>query len=162
MSGDNSPAQSQAILLCRSVIVPADKGLDTAAANPENRPMAAVPEPVPLNTAIENSLPRWRTVRMRVTAYCPCAVCCGRFADGRTANGYVIRRGDRFAAAPQKYPFGTEMIVPHYHGNKPIFILDRGGAIKGNRLDVFFHSHTQAAAWGVKYLDVKVRINPYG
>ncbi|MHC4720522.1 MAG: 3D domain-containing protein, partial [Planctomycetota bacterium] len=39
---------------------------------------------------------------------------------------------------------------------RPVKVLDRGGAIKGNRLDVFFHSHQQALNWGVRYIDVKV------
>ena len=158
MSGRHLPTQSPAIIpLSNLVIVPAEKDTCAAAANPENSQIAAVPEPPPLNTAIKKSLSRWRTVRMRVTAYCPCTLCCGPLAEGRTANGYVIRRADRFVAAPKKYPFGTEIVVPQYNRNKPIKVLDRGGAIKGNRLDVFFPSHTRAAKWGVKYLDVKVR-----
>ena len=40
---------------------------------------------------------------------------------------------------------------------KPIKVLDRGGAIRGNKLDVFFNSHRKARQWGVKYIDVKVR-----
>jgi len=161
MFGYDKPTQSQAtIFLSSSVIVPAYKGIDTATANLENSQIATVPKPSPLIAAIKDSLPRWCTVRMRVTAYCPCSLCCGRFADGQTANGYVIRRGDRFAAAPQKYPFGTEIIVPQYNSDKPIKVFDRGGTIKGNRLDVFFQSHSRAAKWGVKYLDVKVRAAP--
>ncbi len=35
-------------------------------------------------------------------------------------------------------------------------IWDRGGAIKGNRLDVFFDTHSKAREWGVRYLEVKV------
>src|SRR3989339_1475736 len=130
------PMQSRAIIsLSNSVIVPTDQGTDAATANPENSQIVAVSEPLPLSTDIEDGLSEWRTVRMRVTAYCPCKVCCGSFAKGRTANGYNIRCGDRFAAAPKKYPFGTEIIVPQYNGEKPIKVIDRGGVIKGNRLD---------------------------
>jgi 3D (Asp-Asp-Asp) domain-containing protein len=158
MSGQYTPTQSQVIIpLSSLVIVPAEQDTCAAAGNSENSQIAAVPEPASLNTAIEGSLSQWRTVRMRVTAYCPCPLCCGSLASGRTANSYVIRRGDRFVAAPKKYPFGTEIVVPKYNRDKPIKVLDRGGTIKSNRLDVFSPSHTQAAKWGVKYLDVKVR-----
>jgi 3D (Asp-Asp-Asp) domain-containing protein len=98
----------------------------------------------------------WQTVRMRVTAYCPCEKCCGEYADGITACGHTIKPGDAFAAADRQYPFGTEMIVAGYNNNQPIKVLDRGGAIRENRLDVFFHTHEEALQWGVKYIDVKV------
>jgi 3D (Asp-Asp-Asp) domain-containing protein len=48
------------------------------------------------------------------------------------------------------------MIVAGYDNDQPIKVLDRGGAIRENRLDVFFHSHEEALQWGVKYIDVKV------
>ena len=99
---------------------------------------------------------KWRTVPMRVTAYCPCSKCCGQYADGVTASGHKIQPGDTFLAADKRYPFGTEMIVPGYNEDQPVKVLDRGGAIKGNRLDVFFHTHQQALEWGVKHLAVKV------
>jgi len=98
----------------------------------------------------------WQTVRMRVTAYCPCEKCCGEYSDGQTASGHNIRPGDAFVAADRKYPFGTEMVIAGYNNNRPVKVLDRGGAIKGNRLDVFFASHQQALEWGVRYRDVKV------
>ena len=99
----------------------------------------------------------WRTVRMRVTAYCPCRKCCGRYSNGETACGHKISPGAVFVAADKEHPFGTEMSVPGYNRAEPVKVLDRGAAIRGNRLDVFFHSHQQALKWGVKYLDVKVR-----
>ncbi len=99
----------------------------------------------------------WQTVAMRVTAYCPCPKCCGEYSDGITANGHRIRPGDTFAAADRRYSFGTEMLIPGYNNSVPVEVLDRGGAIKGNRLDVFFATHEEALQWGVKYLDVKVR-----
>ncbi|NQT02561.1 MAG: 3D domain-containing protein [Planctomycetes bacterium] len=93
---------------------------------------------------------------MRVTAYCPCPRCCGEYSDGITACGHEIQPDDTFVAADRRYPFGTEMLIPGYSNSQPVKVLDRGGAIKGNRLDVFFASHEEALEWGVKYLDVNV------
>jgi 3D (Asp-Asp-Asp) domain-containing protein len=99
---------------------------------------------------------QWQTVQMRVTAYCPCQKCCGKYSDGVTACGHKICPGDAFAAADKEYSFGTEMIIAGYKNGEPVKVLDRGGAIRGNRLDVFFHSHEEALKWGVRYLYVKV------
>lgn len=88
----------------------------------------------------------------RVTAYCPCARCCAPYSDGTTASGKLVTaNGGRFVAAPKSYPFGTIMEIPGY-GSVPV--LDRGGAIKGKRLDVFFPTHQEALNWGVKNLRV--------
>ncbi|MHC4114213.1 MAG: 3D domain-containing protein [Planctomycetota bacterium] len=100
---------------------------------------------------------QWQTVQMRVTAYCPCPKCCGDYSDGVTACGHKISQGDRFIAADKMYPFGTGMIIPGYKSGKVVKVLDRGGVIRGNRLDVFFNSHQEALEWGVRYLDVKIR-----
>lgn len=98
----------------------------------------------------------WQTVQMRVTAYCPCPKCCGQYSDGVTACGHKIQPGDVFVAADKRYSFRTEMIIPRYNDGQPVKVLDRGGAIQGDRLDVFFASHQEALEWGVRYLDVKV------
>ncbi len=102
-------------------------------------------------------LVQWQTVQMRVTAYCPCSKCCGSYSDGVTASGHKISQGDRFVAADKTYAFGTEMIIPGYKNSETVEVLARGGAIRGNRLDVFFNTHQEALEWGVKYLDVKIR-----
>ena len=109
-----------------------------------------------MNAAPEQAS-QWQTVRMRVTAYCACRKCCGKFADGITASGHKIRPGDTFAAADKRFSFGTEMVIAGYNNDKSVKVLDRGGAIRGNRLDVFFPTHKKALKWGVKYIDVKVR-----
>ncbi|MHC4618100.1 MAG: 3D domain-containing protein [Planctomycetota bacterium] len=115
----------------------------------------------PLSNESEEITPepagQWQTVEMRVTAYCPCESCCGEYADGITACGHQIQPGDAFVAADGEYEFGTEMVIPGYSHSEPVKVLDRGGAIQGDRLDVFFHSHQEALNWGVKYLQVKVR-----
>ena len=105
------------------------------------------------------NIDRWQSVQMRVTAYCPCPKCCGQYSDGVTASGHEIQKGDTFAAADRKYPFRTELIIPGYNNGKAVKVLDRGGAIYENRLDVFFETHQQALEWGVRILDVKVHRN---
>jgi 3D (Asp-Asp-Asp) domain-containing protein len=99
----------------------------------------------------------WQTVRMRVTAYCSCPKCCGEYSGGPTASGHHILPGDTFVAADRKYSFGTEMLIDGYNSGEPVKVLDRGGAIRGDKLDVFFASHEEALKWGVKYIDVKIK-----
>lgn len=112
---------------------------------------------VPSGVGAADSEDGWKIIPMRVTAYCPCEKCCGQWADGVTANGHVIEPGDRFVAADRRFAFGTRMIIKGYNDSKTVKVYDRGGAIKGNKLDVFFHTHQAALEWGVRYIDVKVK-----
>jgi 3D (Asp-Asp-Asp) domain-containing protein len=97
---------------------------------------------------------RWPR-RMVVTAYCPCTECCGPDAHGVTASGRpVTANGGKFVAADRSIPFGTMLVIPGYNGGRPVEVLDRGGAIKGNRLDVYFPTHGEARQWGVQRLTV--------
>lgn len=99
-----------------------------------------------------------KAVDMLVTAYSPDATSCGPFADGLTASGYSIwTNGMKLAAADTSMlPFGTVITVPGYNDGKPIPVLDRGGAIKGNRLDVLYPTHNVAMKWGRQNLQVTV------
>lgn len=92
---------------------------------------------------------------MIVRAYCPCELCCGRWADGYTANGWEIQSGDKFVAADPNIPFLTLVYVPGY---SDIFVpvRDRGAAVTGNRMEVFFHTHEEALEWGKQKLWVKI------
>ncbi|MCE5186103.1 MAG: 3D domain-containing protein [Planctomycetaceae bacterium] len=118
--------------------------------------MLQIKDPSPA-IAVEPAKEQWQKVSMRVTGYCACAKCCGK-TDGITACNHHIQKGDVLIAADKHYAFGTEMIVPGYNNDKPAKVMDRGGAITGNRLDLFFHSHKEAQKWGVQYLDVLVKI----
>jgi 3D (Asp-Asp-Asp) domain-containing protein len=96
-----------------------------------------------------------RTIRhsrvrlMEITAYCPCSKCCGPNAQGITASGkHVSYNHGKFVAADTSIlPFGTRLLIPGYAA-EPVEVIDRGGAIKGNKLDVFFPTHEQALKWG--------------
>ena len=86
----------------------------------------------------------------KVTAYCPCAKCCGK-QTGITASGTRATAGRTIAASGQ-FAFGTKLII----NGKQYTVEDRGGAIQGNKIDIYMNSHAEALAWGVKYLPVQV------
>ena len=98
----------------------------------------------------------WTERVFRVTAYCPCVLCCGLDSDGVTASGHSVKENDgKFIAAPVEYNMGAAFCVPGYHDGEPVPVLDRGGVIKGDRLDVFFPTHQAALNWGVRVLRVR-------
>ena len=86
----------------------------------------------------------------KITAYCPCSKCCGK-TNGRTASGTKATAG-RTVAASSKFAFGTKLNI----GGHIYTVEDRGGAIKGNKIDIFVNTHAEALAWGVRYLTVSV------
>lgn len=113
--------------------------------------------PAPQNTPATPAAPT--VPSYKITAYCPCAKCCGKSADGITASGHKIKEGDVFVAAPRSIPIGTKLIIPGYNNSLPVKVLDRGGAIKEGRMDVFFggdNGHRRALEWGIQQLPVVI------
>jgi 3D (Asp-Asp-Asp) domain-containing protein len=98
------------------------------------------------------------TVSMLVTAYSPDERSCGDSADGITASGYSVwTNGMKMVAADSRFlPLGSLVSVPGYDDGQVVPVLDRGGAIKGQRLDVLFPTHEIARQWGVQTLSVIV------
>ena len=86
----------------------------------------------------------------KVTAYCACAKCCG-WSTGITASG-ARATANHTIAAPSTFAFGTKVVI----NGVTYTVEDRGGAIQGNRIDVYMDSHTEALQWGVRYLYVEV------
>lgn len=110
-------------------------------------------------------------VRLETTGYCPCQQCCGwkrnwygkpvyaygprkgqRKQVGITANGRPAKHGT-IAADTSVFPFGTVMYVPGYGYG---VVEDRGGAIKGRHIDLYFTHHDTAMEWGRQWKEVKV------
>ena len=110
------------------------------------------PEPVvlpsvvvlPRNTTQEAAQTQEQT--FTVTAYCPCEKCCGAYANGYTATGAKATQGVTIAADPDVLPMGTEIELDGH----TYTVQDTGGAISGNRLDLYFDSHEDALQWGVR------------
>ncbi|MEM6554018.1 MAG: 3D domain-containing protein [Planctomycetota bacterium] len=130
-------------------------------------PQNVIPEPVATPPAATPNQPLTfnnrpirpvKTLRMLTTAYSPDERSCGIFADGITASGYsVYTNGMALVAADTRLlPFGTLVSIPGYNDGKPVPVLDRGGAIKGKRLDLLYPTHERALQWGAQRLDVVV------
>lgn len=102
--------------------------------------------------------PRRQIIWMYVTAYCPCSKCCGEDAQGVTASGKSVNynRGHFVAADTNVLPFGTKLSIPGYHNGNPVEVIDRGGAIRGNKLDVYFPNHSTAKQWGKRRIPVVI------
>jgi 3D (Asp-Asp-Asp) domain-containing protein len=73
---------------------------------------------------------------------------------GYTASGTKARHGT-IAADTSIYPFGTVMEVPGYGMGR---VEDRGSAIRGNRIDLFFKKHRDAEDWGIRKKRVRIWI----
>ena len=85
-----------------------------------------------------------------LTAYCPCSACCGK-NDGITATGTVATEGHTVAVDPSVIPYGTAIEVIYPDGSRARYVAeDCGGAIKAQRLDVFFADHQTAREYGVR------------
>jgi 3D (Asp-Asp-Asp) domain-containing protein len=112
-------------------------------------------------------------VNMEVTGYCACGKCCSwkrswwrlgmpvvttgpdkgkRKEVGITAAGTKARTGT-VAADTRYYPMGTLLYIPGYGWGR---VEDRGGAIKNQKLDLYFHSHQDALKWGRQQKAVQV------
>lgn len=141
-------------------------GVDT----PQAKPLEMAPTiellshnlPVEQNSEHSDPLPAAptgnpRILWMEVTAYCPCKICCGKGAMGLTASGKHIsyNNGLFVAADTDLLPFGTQLLIPGY-AEQAIEVIDRGGAIKGHKLDVFFDTHERAMKWGRQWIPVTV------
>lgn len=99
-----------------------------------------------------------KTITMVVTAYSPDERSCDHWADGYTATNHSVWTNAMklVAADTTLLPFGSMVSVPGYAENEVVPVLDRGGAIKGRRLDVLFPTHEIARQWGRRKLQVTV------
>ncbi|MEE1131642.1 MAG: LysM peptidoglycan-binding domain-containing protein [Caryophanon sp.] len=93
-----------------------------------------------------------QTMTVEATAYT--AYCTG--CSGITANGTDIRSNPNLkviAVDPRVIPLGTRVWVEGYG---EAIAADTGGAIKGNRIDVFIPSQADALNWGRRTVTLKI------
>ncbi|CAH0279931.1 Cell wall-binding protein YocH [Peribacillus sp. Bi96] len=98
------------------------------------------------------SAKKYKTITVNATAYT--ADCKG--CSGITASGLNLKKNPKVKAIsvdPKVIPLGTKV---HVEGYGEAIAADKGGAIKGNKIDVFYSSKSKAINWGRKTVKVKV------
>ena len=124
-------------------------------------------EPVELGTVTEPvteviTAPEFISLgEFKLTAYCSCSECCGKWANDRPvdnagnelvygASGELLTAGYSVAVDPTVIPYGTVIVI----NGKEYKAQDCGGAIKDKRIDVYFNDHAEALEFGVQYAEV--------
>lgn len=106
-------------------------------------------EPEPVETSSDVIEPE--TTTFRITAYCPCEKCSGNYGRN-TSTGVTATEGRTIAVDPTVIPYGTEVII---NGNTYV-AEDCGGAIKGNKVDIFMNSKSECINWGVRNITLHI------
>ena len=118
------------------------------------KPNVSQPVEQPKEEVQVSSVGEGAVKEMTVTATAYTAYCTG--CSGTTAIGIDLRANPNqrvIAVDPRVIPLGTKVWVEGYG---EAIAGDTGGAIKGNKIDVFIPTQESAMAWGVK--TVKIRI----
>jgi 3D (Asp-Asp-Asp) domain-containing protein len=93
-----------------------------------------------------------KTLTMVATGYDDCWECNYPYYGQPSYIGLPLARGI-IATDPNVIPMGTRLYVEGYGEG---IAADQGGAIKGNRIDLFFDSKTEALTWGIKTVKVTI------
>lgn len=136
---------------------------------PETKTAEIKTEPIEtkLSTTFVTEQPEYISLgEFKLTAYCGCSKCCGKWGENRpvdeygktivkTAGGYRAVEGVTVAADISILPYGTKVIINGHEYT----VQDRGGVINGNKIDIYFESHQAALEFGVQYAEVYVYEN---
>lgn len=99
---------------------------------------------------------QWQSLKegkivINASAYTAAADECGK-TDGITASGVKVQE-KRTLACPPQYPFGTKIKIEGYG---TYTCEDRGGAIKGNKFDIYMQTKSEAFAFGRRNLEAEI------
>ena len=138
-----APASAQAQRRPRLLGTPVAQPVDSAVTSPATDGAAVDTGLVTLPTVTDSrgAFPVSRRLEMRSTAYC---------LRGNMRTGVRVRDG-MAAGDPSVLPLGSVVRVSHLDGRLiGIFvIMDTGGAVRGNKIDLWFDSCREASDWGI-------------
>lgn len=99
-----------------------------------------------------------KVITVTATGYCSCDLCVGGHNGSITASGRHTT-AYRTVAASSNFSFGTNLFIPYFSraSNGGVFVVeDRGGSIRGNKIDIYFDNHEDAVRFGRRTLKVYV------
>lgn len=103
-----------------------------------------MPATVPAEAAALPEVQReLRSAQCELTAYCPCAKCCGVWAGGNTASGTVPTAGRTVGVDPAVIPLGATVYIDGH-----AYKAEDTGAFKGNIVDIYMEDHEEALRFG--------------
>lgn len=121
------------------------------------------PEPEPPIVEEVEEIEEIENIIYRVTAYCACEKCCGKWALNRPldehgnpivygAAGEVLTSGVSVASP---LPFGTQIELDGYgivvvQDRTAKWVVEKYGE---NIIDIYFDSHEEAWNWGCQYIE---------
>lgn len=83
-----------------------------------------------------------------VTGYCSCKICSNGW--GLTYSGTVPKANHTISADLKLHPIGTKLMI-----NGIVYTVeDMGGGVNNKHIDVYFDTHAEASAFGMKTMDV--------
>jgi 3D (Asp-Asp-Asp) domain-containing protein len=140
-----------------------NKNADLGQNNEKEAVVVVVEEKEVVQEPITEQPKRVSLGEFKLTAYCSCNKCCGFWANGRPldengndivigASGERLYQGVSVAVDPAVIPYDSKV----YIDGKEYIAHDCGGAIKCNRIDVYFDNHEDALRFGVQYANVEV------
>ena len=140
-----------------------DKNADFGQNNESKEVQVVVDEKEAVQEPVAEQPKRISLGEFKLTAYCSCHKCCGFWAYSRPfdengndivigASGERLVQGVSVAVDPTVIPYDSKV----YIDGKEYIAHDCGGAIKGNRIDVYFDNHQDALDFGVRYANVEV------
>lgn len=86
-----------------------------------------------------------KTLNVKAYAYCSGSI---------TATGTVPTAGRTIAVDSSVIPMGSKVYIPAF--DKVFIAEDRGGAIKGNKIDIYMNTSTECYNWGVRNITIHV------
>ena len=85
----------------------------------------------------------------RITHYCNCEKCCGKWAGGKTASGTVPTRYQTVAVSTKEIPLGSTIYIEGYG-----FRIAEDTGVSSGTIDVFCPDHQLCLQLGVKRREV--------